>query len=67
MTEYETGSLFIQYLGAYQQVLFGFISFLFAFLVMSYVAAEKPTGWLSFISLALADRVRQSDPCRCAV
>ena len=53
MTEYEAVSLFSEFVGNLLQVLFGYISILSAFLVMSYFAASKLNKVLMVIVLTL--------------
>jgi hypothetical protein len=53
MTEYEAVSLFFQISSESNQSVFGYVSILSAFLVMSYFAATKISKWLSCIILLL--------------
>ncbi len=53
MTEYEAVSLFYEMIGNLVNILFGYISILSAFLIMSYFAAGKLNGWLLTIVLSL--------------
>lgn len=53
MTEYESISLFNEIFSNLAQVLFGYISILSAFLVMSYFAADKLNRVLTALVVAL--------------
>ena len=53
MTEAELISAFHGYLGEINAVLFGYISFISGFLIMSYLVAAKLSKFLSIIVLAL--------------
>ena len=53
MTEAELITAFHGYLGEINAVLFGYISFISGFLIMSYLVADKLSKFLSIIVLAL--------------
>lgn len=53
MTAYEASELFLLYLNTYFQFMFGYVGILSAFLVMSYVAADKLNNILSSLVVAL--------------
>jgi hypothetical protein len=53
MTEAELINSFQGYLGEINAVLFGYISFISGFLIMSYLVADKLSKFLSIIVLAL--------------
>ena len=53
MTEAELITAFQGYLGEINAVLFGYISFISGFLIMSYLVANKLSKFLSIIVLAL--------------
>ncbi len=53
MTAYEASELFLGYLNTYFQFMIGYVSILSAFLVVSYVAAQKLNKLLSSLVVAL--------------
>ena len=53
MSEAEVVTAFVDWNGIYHQVLFGYVSLMSGFLIMSYLAAHKLPGVLASIILAL--------------